>query len=1000
MVVAMFKKTILLFIIIGLLPNITIKAQVARNYVPNYIKSDFFEKFPDFYKYRLGQRIKYYPVPENELLKKPDTLVFTSSDGVQSVNISGPIWTNAQTETWISINPADPLNIIATSNDNAYLSGFDNWRMSAFVTTDGGKSWFHSPTPRNQSKWFTPHQNQATIFDPAVTFDSKGNVYYAYGFSETAFDNEPGKNKNGVFVVKSTDKGKTWNGIQNGSDNGIMPITFDAFASSGNPFHDRYTMTADRNPNSPYKDYVYITWRVFGGLDGVVLSVSSDGGESWSAYKRISSGGQAPMPVTGPNGELYITWIAPDFNNQARAMFAKSENAGFTFSSIIEVQKVFSIGTYDNTNGRNGLTNKQNIRVSSVPQIAVDNSNSPFRGSIYIVQAGRETPNGPYGIYLAISRNGGNSWTKNIRIDNNTLRNDLFFPSITVCPQTGIIAVFYYSSQNDPSNVGVDGYVAISQDGGTTWRHLRVTPETKYLNSQSAVMPQGLSGGVYWGDYTSITSHNGMFYPLYWMPTNGNLFSSNDLFTAFISPAPQAPSNLATTTIFEPNLGAKITWDHPTKNLLGDLISDFKINIYKDENKIAEVKSTDAPQYIDNNVVLGETYLYHLETELPNGYKSNKVSIAALIGGNPKPMAVENLRWEPTDDGIILHWTNPTKNIENKEFKDKLIIRIYEEDNNIILASLDDNIIPGEKVTYKLKVPTEKFYKINVKAVGVRNNIETESDFYFPGLIAYSGAPLKEINENFDDDELIPYYKTGDWQISNLKAKSLPNALADGPEGNYKRGIVQFLILPPVIIQSGKTTFSFDHIALLDPYMQGNATDFGEIAISLDFGKTWKGLKWVNANSSDKFKLGDLKNSEFDELALSFAEYLNDTIMIRFLIETNNFREAEGWFIDNLKMDERPANVSEDILTNTIVQIYPNPINSNSKLMIKIPIDGNIYWQIYNSLGSLIKSSNVSYLSNGNYEFNLDINNLPIGVYYLKIKINNFVKTIPFSIVN
>ncbi len=79
----MIKKIIFCTLVLSFLNSVNFNAQVARNYIPNYIKSEFFEKFPDFYKYRLGQRVKYYPVPEEELLKM-DFQTITHPDDLET----------------------------------------------------------------------------------------------------------------------------------------------------------------------------------------------------------------------------------------------------------------------------------------------------------------------------------------------------------------------------------------------------------------------------------------------------------------------------------------------------------------------------------------------------------------------------------------------------------------------------------------------------------------------------------------------------------------------------------------------------------------------------------------------------------------------------------------------------------------------------------------------------------------------------------------------------
>lgn len=334
------KKYFYYVILISFLIGTEAISQWKADGVPKYFRADYFEQYPDFYKHPINGKIRYYEPTAEDLKSVPDQTKFLSDDGIEVVNLSSS-FLNAKTETWMAINPSNPDNLIATSNDNAFLSGYQGFRMTSFVSKDGARSWVHSPTPANSGQWFTPTGTQATIFDPAIDFDTKGNVYYAYGFSETSWGTEDkDTEKNGVFVVKSTDGGTTWDGLSEHGPNGIVAVTSDAFKSSGNPFHDRYTIGVDISETSPYKDYVYIAWRVFRGLDGIVISRSSNGGETWSPYRRLAINGQAPQPKTGPNGELYVTWIDVDYNGFSKAMFIKSTDAGATFGSPIEAMRV------------------------------------------------------------------------------------------------------------------------------------------------------------------------------------------------------------------------------------------------------------------------------------------------------------------------------------------------------------------------------------------------------------------------------------------------------------------------------------------------------------------------------------------------------------------------------------------------------------------------------------------------------------------------------------
>ncbi len=999
-------KRVLIFFMVVLLSVLSYgQPPKPKAGLPFFLQAEF-DKNPNAENLPLFERVRYYQMTAEEAKHVPDKTRFLSNDGFEIVNISSA-WTNAQTETWMAVNPTNPMNIIATANDNAYLSGYDGWRMSSFVSKDGGKTWKHSPTPRNLGAYFTPHKTwAATIFDPAVTFDSKGNAYYAYGFTETGKTVNT-EERNGVFVCKSTNGGETWEGFPEDYPNRIVAITNDAF-SSYNPFHDRYTMTADISPNSKYKDNIYITWRVFRGEDGVVISRSNDGGFNWEPYTKIGSGGQAPMPACGPDGEVYVTYIDVNYSTKSSmAMFAKSIDGGASFSSPIEAQRLFSIGTTDPSNGRFTLSDKQKIRVSSVPQIAVDISNGKHRGNIYIVQAGREiNENGVYGIFLSKSVDGGKTWVKNVRIDDSPIRNDRFFPSITCDPVTGTVAVFYYSSQNDAeNNQGVDGYVAISGDGGTTWNNYRVSDKTIYLKDGSTVFPQDAGGGVYWGDYTSIASYGGYIYPLWWAPTNANYtFGTNDMFTALISNAPKAPTNLTSSSIVDSKVKIKLNWVHPIKNMFGQDLTDFKINVYRDGNKIGEVAKSSNPEYIDENVEDGKLYLYKLQTEV-NGLFSGFVEVNATAGGSPIPNPPTNISWKPTANGVLITWTTPTVMSDNSQVRDELKFRAYNADNNQAVATISSSkITAGNVVSEVLEVPVDAFYKLKFKMIGVRDGKESESNFANQELIVYSGQPKNTLSEAFDNAQYTtPIYTNGKWGKTNTVSQSPSFSFTDSPTGNYTNNNYEFVLFAPFVVPATGNTMSFDHICLLDTAitMINNipSFDYGDLAVSTDFGVTFKYIKWITTRMSDDFILGDLANSKWQNLAYSLNEYAGDTVIVKFAVSSNQVRNADGWYIDNLTLDNRPVGVEDfSFYSGIVVNVMPNPAVDNVNINVGLPKSSDLIIEIYSQLGEKIGEIANEYKDAGIHNYTYNFSNFSNGIYYIRLNINGISKTTPVVI--
>ena len=978
----------------------------AKLGLPFFLEAEF-AKNPKAEHLPLFEKVRYYQMTAEEAKHKPEQTRFLSNDGFEVVNVSSS-WTNAQSETWMAVNPTNPMNVIATANDNAYLSGYDGWRMSSFYSKDGGKTWKHSPTPRNLGAYFTPHKTySATIFDPAVTFDSKGDAYYAYGFTETGKTVNT-EEKNGVFVVKSTNGGENWEGFSEEYPNRIVAITGDGF-SSYNPFHDRYTMTADISPTSKYKDNLYIAWRVFRGVEGVVVSVSSDGGNYWEPYKKVGEGGQAPMPACGPDGEVYIAYIDMNYSTKtSSAMFVKSTNGGADFSNPIEAQKVFSIGTTDPTNGRFTLADKQKMRVSSVPQIAVDISNGPNRGTIYIIQAGREfNEAGPYGVFLSRSTDGGKTWMKNKRIDDSPVRNDRFFPSITCDPVTGIVSVFYYSSQNDPTNnEGVDGYVAISGDGGNTFTNYRVSDRTIYLKDGNTVFPQDASGGVYWGDYTSITSYGGYIYPLWWAPTNANYtFGTNDMFTALISNGPKPPANVTYESVIESKVKIKLNWVHPTQNLFGQPLNDFKINIFRDNQKIGEVAKSAAPTFTDENVEDGKTYLYKLQTE-SNSLFSGPVELSISAGGSPIPNPPSNISWKPSANGVLITFTTPKTMADNSPIRDEIKFRAYNAANNQALGTItSQKISSGAVVSEVLQLQTEAFYRLKFKLVAVRNGKETESEFATQELLVYSGAPKAVLSEGFDNTQsMTPIYTNANWGTTSAASQSPSNSLTDSPTGNYQNNRFDYVIIAPVVVPQTGNTLSFDHICLLDTatsYVNGVPNyDYGEISVSNDFGLNFKNIKWVNARTSDEFILGDLANSKWQNLAYSLSEYAGDTIMIRFAIGSNTVRNADGWFIDNLTLDNRPAGIEDyTLFSGLMVDVTPNPATDFMNITVGLPLASDVILELFDQLGQKVGDIDNNYYNAGIINVNYNLNNsIANGIYYIKLTANGISKTKPVII--
>ncbi len=993
----MFKKLFLVLLLVSFFSQNLISSHITEGKSKKlrfYLRNDFNSDDPRFKDKPIFGRFKQTYVPPEDLKEVPKQTVILTEAGFELVNISPG--NNAQSETWMAINPKDPMNLIATANDNNYMYG--DYKMSSWASTDGGRTWSHANTPANRGLLIDKIAGKSmTIFDPGLVYDTDGTAYYVYGFTQIN-DNINQADDNGVFIAKSTDKGLSWQGKFNGDP--ISVIAIEQGNQKGQPFHDRYSMASDVNPTSPYKDRLYVAWQKFqAGSNAVVLSYSSDKGVNWSNQIPLFNGDntQSPYPAVGPDGEVYVTWqYRNTTNHTTQAVVRTSQNGGASWALSNVGMQVFTVGEIDpivNTS-RYIMKDKQNIRVSSVPSIAVDCTpqGSPTRGNAYLVVPGREAPNGDYGIYLSISKDKGNSWSEKKRIDDAITRNDMMFPSIAVDKTNGTVAVFYYSSQNDLNNKGVDAYIAVSRDGGATFNNIRLTPESIYINSPVCVSQQDIMGSnVYWGDYSSIVADNGKIYPLFWWPTGSSYqYGTLDLFTALISSAPKPPTNFkAISQMASDAVKVKLTWTNPTQDMLGGNLTDYTLHIFRDGNEIVTLPAGTA-EYIDGTVTDGQSYFYQLRTETPNGDKSPFLDATIFAGGSEKPAPPTLPLAKPAEDGVVLYWTNPSTSVDGSDIRDLVKINVYSE--GVIIATAEaGNITPGEQVVLPITLPIEKFYKFKLKAVTKRNNIETLSDFS-DEFFSYAGAVRAQLAENFDEPQnRIPtYIISGEWGLSTLKAASAPNSLNQSPGKNYLPNTNSEIIFAPVAISANTKTLNFNYIAKI------HTTDFGHVYISNDFGRSFTEIMRFNNNSNDKFQ-GTIDQVTFDNISYNLTKYIGDTLYIKFTLEAGPFLEDVGLFIDDIVLDNR-VGVEErynPIYKSLTAAVLPNPTLNASILSLSLPISGNLQVDLYDVLGNKINNIANQFAAPGQMDFKMDLGNASAGVYFVRINLNGFLKTIP-----
>jgi hypothetical protein len=88
------------------------------------------------------------------------------------------------------------------------------------------------------------------------------------------------------------------------------------------------------------------------------------------------------------------------------------------------------------------------------------------------------------------------------------------------------------------------------------------------------------------------------------------------------------------------------------------------------------------------------------------------------------------------------------------------------------------------------------------------------------------------------------------------------------------------------------------------------------------------------------------------------------------------------------------VNDDEQVLSEyKLKQNYPNPFNPATNISYYVPEAGLVSLKIYDALGNVIAEPVNENKSSGEYTIHFDASNLASGVYYYRLKANNFMET-------
>jgi hypothetical protein len=366
-------------------------------------------------------------------------------------------------EPSIAVNPGNPQQLVVA------------WQVNASVaySADGGQTW-------NLAEGTAPKEYRVSG-DVSVTYDSAGHALLCY----IAFDKlgtsqywARGATRNGIFVRRSLDGGKTW-------EASAAPVIMHN-STPNIPFEDKPYIIADTI--GPHPGSLYIGWTQFTlTASDLLFSHSTDGGQTWSQPIKLNSAPGLPRDdngalegfdgVVGPDGTLYTIW-----DDRDGIMMAISHDGGRKFKHD---HRIIPAGP-----GYFGITGVS--RSNGFPQIGIDPRGGKKGGKLYVSWS--DYRNGDVDIFVSSSADHGHSWTAPIRVNSDPIHNgnDQFFQWMAVDPKTGAVNLIFYDRRGN--NEATTVTLARSTDGGLTFNN--------YAWDQEAFD----ADGDFLGDYLAITA--------------------------------------------------------------------------------------------------------------------------------------------------------------------------------------------------------------------------------------------------------------------------------------------------------------------------------------------------------------------------------------------------------------------------------------------------------------------------------------------------------------